>query len=772
MLLYACIGLITLLLALLTVTLLFRRRYPGYMKGLYNELRYATLKEHKNLFTVIQYWQRYMSYLQFDAKTGIYNFELTDQSRMNGYLRGTIEYHRGHFAEAIALIEQDIRSRGENEQKLFWLAMCYLRQAEAENCLRHLNAVAELDGMHQTTSQCHSRQGLCCLPLTHHHTRPEYSRSAAKLFEQLLTRYDKHNCLYRWLLNFCYMTVGGFPQDVPPAYVARDDFIETFYGEAQNAIQDKYAYLVLEEQAHELGVDVLQAGRGVAVEDFDNDGYLDLIVTDSYGELRYFQNDRGRRFIDRTKEVGLAGVKQAFIITAADYDNDGWMDLFVSRPFGTFALFKNNGDGTFTDVTASSGLLDGKSNNNEIAATWVSAWGDVNNDGYLDLFLAQWGFKMPFVKGILKKPRMDSKLFIYENGRFVDRTEEYGLKDIVEDQYFIGAAFGDYDGDGYPDLFLTSPLRNTSVLLKNVEGKRFERTNLVPRTEGGFVCCFLDINHDGRLDIFQSGFGDARTNTELTVFGKHRDRYRSCHSTIFMQDAQGRFQDRHDLFDLPMSTMGASYGDINNDGLFDFYLGTGTPEGWFILPNLFYMSEADGTKFAGRMTNISMLHGLSTIQKGHGIVFFDFNNDGLEDVYSSLGGMWPGDVWRGQLFVNKSKTSNSWVKFRLRGRQTNRFGVGATLKVVGENAAGHEIVRYCHIDNKTGFGSAPYLAHVGLMDAVRVKTVEVYWPVTRQWRAYSAQLGVLNLLDEAEGHQLLARGQCLREELAQVESHP
>src|SRR5262249_46702825 len=200
-------------------------------------------------------------------------------------------------------------------------------------------------------------------------------------------------------------------------------------------------------------------------------------------------------FIARTKEVGLAGVKQAFIITAADYDNDGWMDLFVSRPFGTFALFKNNGDGTFTDVTASSGLLDGKSNNDEIAATWVSAWGDVNNDGYLDLFLAQWGFKMPFVKGILSKPRMDSKLFIYEDGRFVDRTEEYGLKEVVEDQYFIGAAFGDYDGDGYADLFLTSPLRNTSVLLKNVEGKRFERTNLVPRTEGGFVCCFLDINH-------------------------------------------------------------------------------------------------------------------------------------------------------------------------------------------------------------------------------------------------------------------------------------
>src|SRR4051812_5938096 len=117
MLLYTFMSLIILLIVLLTTMLFFCVYYQGFMKGLYNELRYATLKEHKNLFMLIQYWQQYMGYLKFDTNAGIYNFESTDQSGMNDYLKGTIEYHRGHFAEAISLIEQDISSRGENEQK-------------------------------------------------------------------------------------------------------------------------------------------------------------------------------------------------------------------------------------------------------------------------------------------------------------------------------------------------------------------------------------------------------------------------------------------------------------------------------------------------------------------------------------------------------------------------------------------------------------------------------------------------------------------------------
>jgi hypothetical protein len=145
-----------------------------------------------------------------------------------------------------------------------------------------------------------------------------------------------------------------------------------------------------------------------------------------------------------------------------------------------------------------------------------------------------------------------------------------------------------------------------------------------------------------------------------------------------------------------------------------------------------------------------MLHGLGSIQKGHGIVFFDFDNDGDEDIYSSLGGMWPADKWPNQFFVNNSRLNNSWVSIRLRGRRTNYFGVGATIRVVAENRLGEEIVRYALMDQRTGFGSSPYLAHVGLLDATRVKGVEVYWPASGCRRVYQAELSKLSLLDEAE----------------------
>jgi FG-GAP-like repeat len=712
---------------------------------------YSTMDENKNLSITISYWLEWMQKLKMNEATGIYGFQDVDESKLDDFDKGKLAYHRGQFAQAVSLIEQDVNKAGESENKLFWLAMCYIRRAEVENCLPKLIDAAESTGLpanHDHNAHADHTQ-ICALPLTQFHDRADSSRAAARLFESLLDRYDHANRLYQWLLNFCYMTIDAFPQEVPPKYLIQTEFIDSFYGAHKSEIEKQYSYLMFEDRAKELGVDTYNTGRGVAVEDFDNDGYLDIVTGGSFDVVKYYKNDHGRGFIDKTEEVGLGGIKQPFVITCADYDNDGWVDIFFGRPFGSYSLYRNNRDGTFTDVTASSGLNAGKADD-EINATWVSAWADVNGDGYLDLFVAQWGFKIPFVSGLMAKPRIDSKLFINQNGHFVDKTEEFGLSDIVEDQYFIGAAFGDYNSDGYPDLFLSSPLRNTSVLLKNISGNRFEKTNLIDATGVGFSAAFVDINHDGRLDIFQAGFADAKSSTEQAVFRENVNRYHSGHSTIFLQTPDGKFERRDDFFDMPMSTMGASFGDINNDGCYDFYLGTGDPEGWFILPNLMYLGETQGTGCAEHLTNISMLNGFGTIQKGHGIVFFDFDNDGRQDVYSSLGGMWPADAWPNQFFVNKSNLKNSWVKIRLRGRKTNHFGVGATIKVVAENQKHDEIVRYYLMDQKTGFGSGPYLAHIGLMNATQINGVEVYWPASGCRKTYRAELGKLNTLDEQD----------------------
>jgi hypothetical protein len=728
----------------------FYFRYAGFVHFLINQLRFATWNENRNLMFCNMYWLEFMQKLQFDHDNGVFTFDEAAAEPHSDFDSGKIEYHRGNFKLATSRIEKAIDAGGESEAKLFWLGMCYLRNAEGENCLGKLRQGRGFPGEGTSSDACCQKGHLCCLPLTRFHDRPDSSRRAARLFEHLLDDYNPHNKLYQWLLNFSHMTLNSFPEGVPSRYQITSKFIDLFYGEAARRTASEFSYLSFRDCAKELGVDFYGTGRGVAVEDFDKDGYLDIVTGGGFEEVKFYKNDSGIRFIDKTEEAGLGGIKQPFMITAADYDNDGWMDLFICRPFGRFQLFHNDRDGSFTDVTASSGLLDTLCDG-EIAATWVPAWGDVNNDGYLDLFLAQWGMKLPFVSGLMAKPRMDSKLFINNNGHFVERTKEYGLAEIVKDEYFIGAAFGDYNSDAYPDLFLSSPTRNRSVLLRNIDGRRFEKTDLIHRTEGGFVASFLDLNHDGRLDIFQAGFADATTSTEMAVFGHHLDTYTSGHSTVFIQTEDGQFVERNDLFDTPMGTMGGSFGDINNDGAYDFYLGTGDPEGWFVLPNLMYIGQTEGTKCVERMTNVSMLQGFGTIQKGHGIVFFDFDNDGRQDIFSSLGGMWPADRWQSQLLVNRSALTNAWVKIRLRGRKTNYFGVGCMIKVIAQNAEEEAIIRYYHMDNKTGFGSAPYLAHIGLMDAVRISAVDVFWPVSQVWRTYRASINDLNTFDEDDG---------------------
>ena len=734
--------------ALFVYTAYFYRTYPGLTHAFLNQLRFATLAESRRLFLDGTYWIEFTDQMRFNEATGSYDFDGLAQGSLDDFEKGRIAYHQGNFAEAISYIESDISQHGESESKLFWLAVSSMRHAEAENCLSKLVAVPHHDPGDRLLPHDHS--GLCTLPLTRFHDKIESSRKAARLFERLLEDYDGTNRLYQWLLNFGYMSINAYPQEVPQKYLIQNRFIDSFHGDSKEQLEAEYAYLSFEDRANELGVDTYDTGRGVAIEDFDKDGYLDIVTGGVFNDVKYYKNDGGTIFVDRTEEVGLGGIKQPFIITAADYDNDGWVDLFISRPFDHFLLLRNTGAATFTDVTFSSRLLR-RPIDDRITPTFVSAWGDIDNDGDLDLFLAQWGLKIPFTTGLLARPRMNSTLFVNENSHFVDRSEEYGLASLLEDQDFDGAAFGDYDSDGYADLFLSSHFRNTSALLRNRLGQSFERVQM-RRTAPGFTVAFVDINHDGRLDIFQGGLADTRSNVEQVVFGEHLEEYQSGYSTILLQTEDNRFEEHRNFFGgrMPVSTMGASYGDLNNDGCHDFYLGTGNADGWFVLPNLMYIGEKEGTRCLGRMTNISMLQGFGTIQKGHAIVFFDFDNDGDQDVYSSLGGMWPGDGWPNQFFVNSSQLENSWIKIRLHGEKTNHFGIGAIIKVTAENQKGESIVRYQNMSNKTGFGSAPYLAHIGLMNATRVNEVEVYWPVSECRKAYKVELNQLSVLDERD----------------------
>ena len=714
-------------------------QYRGLSLGILHHLQEAKPRESWNLLRTITYWLHFMQQLTLDPATGRYDFPVNDPTGASEFERGRLAFHRGDFDGAIHHLEASVKRWGASEERLFWLAMAHLRRAEGSNCL---------DAPPEPGTAVR-----CSLPLRRPHDRAADARRAAHLFEDLLERHGSGDPLHRWLFAFSAMAAGDYPRAVPDSLRPGTAFTDLFDGETARQTRRRHSHLRFEERAADLGLDVHNAGRGVAVEDFDGDGSLDIVTGGSFEGLRFFANlsdaHGTRRFEDRTVAAGLGGVTQPHILTAADYDNDGWMDLFVSRPFHHYVLLRNRGHGHFEDVTRRTGLLDPLPPGG-VAATWVSAWGDVDLDGDLDLFLAQWAFRLPFVRGLMARPRMDSTLFINHGGRFVDRTEAWGLGPATRDQYFVGATFGDVDGDGFPDLFLSSPLPRTSALFSNREGRSFERSEALPVGPPGFVAAFVDVDHDGRLDLFQGGFGDARTSTAQAVFG-HHPHIRSTHSRLFAQTVDGTFEVQPEpVGGLPMGTMGASYGDLDNDGCHDFYLGTGNPEGWFNLPNLMARGLPDARRCTLRTENLSMLEGFGTIQKGHGIVFFDFDGDGDQDIYSSLGGMWPADRWPNQFFVNQSTLSHRWVKLRLRGRHSTRWGVGARLRVEAETQDGTPIVRHAVIGNTTGFGSAPYLAHVGLMDAERIRHVDVFWPASRcRVRYASVPLDASTTLDEA-----------------------
>lgn len=136
-----------------------------------------------------------------------------------------------------------------------------------------------------------------------------------------------------------------------------------------------------------------------------------------------------------------------------DFDGDGDFDLLVSRPFARLTLLQNQGDATFVDATASSGLAERRAASDEADYACVSAWGDVDNDGDLDLFVARFGQRLPFVGGLLGRCPTPSRLYVNEGGHFTDATARFGLAKVVDDRIFLGATFGDYDRDGWPDLF-------------------------------------------------------------------------------------------------------------------------------------------------------------------------------------------------------------------------------------------------------------------------------------------------------------------------------
>jgi len=607
--------------------------------------------------------------------------------------------------KALAVLEDDARRnrpeywRRHQASARMLEATAYLRMAEDENC--HGGG-----------------RDACLLPIRGGgvHVRREGSTRAVRALEAILD--DRPDDLAaRWLLNVAHMTLGSHPSGVPERHRI-----------PPSVFASDYPLPRFDNVAREVGLDVFGMAGGAVLEDFDNDGRLD-VMTSSQGledQMRFFWNDGRGSFGERTEAAGLRGETGGLNLVQADYDNDGFVDVLVLRGgwLGTegrfpLSLLRNDGDGTFTDVTREAGLL-------RLAPTQTAAWLDYDGDGRLDLFV-----------GNESGPGYEHPCQLFHNdgdGTFSDRAEEAGVALVG---FVKGVVSGDYDNDGRPDLYV-SVMGEANRLYRNDgpaggEGGRGWRFTEVAAPAGvtepraSFPTFFFDYDNDGWLDLFVAGYGRIGGGAPLPhvvadYLGLPTDADRG---RLYRNRGDGTFEDvtrAAGLYKVVLA-MGLNFGDLDNDGWLDFYAGTGTPELTTLVPNRMFRNDGRGA-----FQDVTTAGNFGHLQKGHGVAFGDVDNDGDQDVFEQMGGAYPADRAWSVLYENPGNR-NRWLVLELEGVRSNRRAVGARVRVALETEGGR---RFLHrtVGSGGSFGGSPFRQEIGLGGATRVEWVEVTWPAT------------------------------------------
>jgi len=481
-------------------------------------------------------------------------------------------------------------------------------------------------------------------------------------------------------------------------------------------------------------------GCGIAFFDYDQDGWLDIFqVSGTKLEgfpngkaptCHLYKNRRDGTFTDVTGQAGLARTGWGQGVCVGDYDNDGWDDLFVTY-WGQNALYHNNGDGTFTDVTAQAGLLQ-----KGPRAKWNTGccFVDYDRDGHLDLFVAnyvdfdesqtptpgsgrycQWK-GIPVMCGPRGLPSAPN--FLYHNngdGTFTDVSEKSGIRD-AHGFYAFTALTGDFDNDGWPDIYVACDSTPSILYHNNHDGTFTDIAvhagcayNDDGQEQAGMGASAGDYNCDGWLDIFKSNFSDDT-------------------STLYRNNGDGTFSDGTFGAGMGLNTRylgwGCGFVDLDNDGWLDIFLANGhvypelekagldTP---FKEPKTLYRNLRNG-----RFEDVSKRAGpgVELALSSRGVAFGDFDNDGdLDIVINNMND-------KPTLLRNDSENKNRWLKVKTVGTRSNRSGVGTRVRVV----AG----QHTQIDEVRSGGS--YISqndlrlHFGLGPASKADLVEVRWP--------------------------------------------
>ena len=511
-----------------------------------------------------------------------------------------------------------------------------------------------------------------------------------------------------WNLWTAYNELGGYPEELPEDFkIAVSNQLSVVSNKSSltdngKLITDNYFTNV----AADLKMDKLDCGRGSAWGDYDNDGDLDIVAVGTYQPHALYRNNGDGTFTDVAAEAGIADPRGGWGSLFADYNNDGYPDLYITRGGWSGAaentLYHNNRDGTFTDVTYAAGVEDPQS-------SFCAAWADYDNDGFIDLYIAD-GVIGDGAANVLYRNNGD--------GTFTNTAEKAGVANTGNS---LGTAWGDYDKDGYIDLHVVNFGQSNVLYRNNGDGTFTDATATtgmnLPVTDA-FVTFFLDVDNDADLDIFISNSGSfqAFIAGQITGTAPHDgDR-----QVLYRNNDDGTFTDvtRESGLYHAFGAMGANFDDIDSDGYLDIYLATGAPQMGRLERDALFRNNGDGT-----FTDATFALGLGNIGKGHGVTFGDADADGDVDIYVSVGGAFIGDQWH-NLFYQNTGVKNNYLNLKLVGVQSNRDGIGAKVTLrVGDNVIYREVSGGC------GFGSTNSLPlEIGLGTHTKVDTLEIVWP--------------------------------------------
>ena len=446
--------------------------------------------------------------------------------------------------------------------------------------------------------------------------------------------------------------------------------------------------------------EVKMMATGAAVGDFDKDGHLDLFfVTGDIGDHLLFRNLGNGAFEEVAEQAGVAhnngiGSGPAFI----DFDGDTYLDLWVPGVEGTPPmLYKNRGDGTFFDATAESGLVIGGN-------TFSTAYGDFDRDGDLDLFMGHWIGYPDANGGHLWRNNGD--------GSFTDADAEAGILAYQELDFSFTPNFSDVNGDNWPDLLVAGDFGTSQVFINNGDGTFLNTTDSeVITDENGMGSAIGDYDNDGDLDWFVSSVfnpsGEPSGPGGMTGYTGNR---------MYRNMGDGTFEDATDEAGVRIGYWGwgSNFVDFDNDGNQDLVHVNGFPMGTFFEdPTRLFRNNGDGT-----FTETSNSLGITDKSQGRGVICFDYDRDGDQDILVVTNSQSP------ILYRNDGGNNLSWLNISLAGKAPNPQGLGAKIYVTS-----HGVTQMREVRCSNNFLShQPAEVHVGLGSATRADQIRVIWP--------------------------------------------